>query len=186
MFERAILEGARLRLIELHHAELLFDAVDSNRDHLRRWLPWVDGTKSVDDCRAFIRRALDQFAHGHGFHAGIWAGSRYAGTIGHHRIDWANRSVSLGYWLAADFQGRGLMTAACRLFVTHAFGELRLHRIEIRCAVGNLKSCAIPERLGFTQEALLRAGHTVGGAAHDEVIYGLLAEDPRPDGPAGG
>ena len=179
MFERAILEGARLRLIELHHAELLFDAVDSNRDHLRRWLPWVDGTKSVEDCRAFIRRALDQFAHGHGFHAGIWAGSRYAGTIGHHRIDWANRSVSLGYWLGADFQGRGLMTAACRQFVTHAYSEMRLHRIEIRCAVGNLKSCAIPERLGFTREGTIRQAEWLPDRFVDHAVYGLLAGEWR-------
>ena len=144
-----------------------------------RWLPWVDGTKSVEDCRAFIRRALDQFAHGHGFHAGIWAGSRYAGTIGHHRIDWANRSVSLGYWLGADFQGRGLMTAACRQFVTHAYSEMRLHRIEIRCAVGNLKSCAIPERLGFTREGTIRQAERLHDRFVDHAVYGLLAGEWR-------
>jgi hypothetical protein len=46
--------GLRLRLLERHHAETLFALTDRNRDHLRPWLPWVDGVRSAADSLAFV------------------------------------------------------------------------------------------------------------------------------------
>lgn len=56
------------------------------------------------------------------------------------------------YWLAEDFQGRGIMSDTLRVVIEYVFAELELHRIEITCAVGNDKSSALPKKLGFTFE----------------------------------
>jgi ribosomal-protein-serine acetyltransferase len=108
---------------------------------------------------------------------GLWAKGVLCGVAAYHPIDWENRSAALGYWLAADHQGRGLMTRAVRALVTHAFTELGLNRVEIRCAVGNGKSRAIPLRLGFSEEGVVREAQWLNGRFVDHAVYGMLARD---------
>jgi ribosomal-protein-serine acetyltransferase len=72
------------------------------------------------------------------------------------------------------------MTAAVRALVAHAFDERELHRIEIAAAVGNARSRAIPERLGFRAEGVRRDGERHGERYLDLVVYALLETDPRP------
>ncbi len=177
MFSTALRDGFELRLLEERHADELFAAVDRNREHLRRWLPWVDATKTVDDGLAFIRASLETFAAQQGFAAAIWYRNRVAGVIGTHRIDWRNRCVELGYWLASEFEGRGIMTDTCRLATTHLFEDMDLNRVEIRCAVGNEKSRAIPARLGFKLEGTLRDAGLVNGRYYDLEVYGMLKSE---------
>jgi ribosomal-protein-serine acetyltransferase len=69
------------------------------------------------------------------------------------------------------------MTAAVRLLVDHALTEWQLNRVEIRVAVENLRSRAIPERLGFSQEGTLRKADLVDGRYLDSVVYSMLAVD---------
>jgi ribosomal-protein-serine acetyltransferase len=170
-------DDAELRLLEERHAAALFALIDGSRDHLRRWLPWVDGNRSVAQARAFIQATLRQYAANDGYHAGIWTGGELAGVVGHHRIDWDSRATSLGYWLGTGFQGRGLMTGAVRAVVDRAFDELRLNRIEIHCAVENRRSRAIPERLGFREEGRLRQAEWLNDHFVDHVLYAVLAAE---------
>ncbi len=180
MFCLALGEDAELRLLEARHAELLFALVEQNRAHLRRWLPWVEGNQSVADSHTFIRNALQQFANNNGLQAGIWFRGTLVGVIGHNYIDWSNGKTELGYWLSAAYQGQGLMTRACRALTNYSFNELRLNRVEIHCAVGNVRSRAIPERLGFTQEGTLRQAGWLYDHYVDLVVYGMLAAEwPR-------
>jgi ribosomal-protein-serine acetyltransferase len=152
----------------------LFAVTDANRAHLRRWLPWLDSVKSSSDSAGFIQATLKQFAEHQGFNAAVLHDGAIVGVIGHHRISWANRSTSLGYWLAASHEGRGIMTAACRALVHHAFTEYTLHRVEIRCATGNARSCAIPVRLGFRREGHLREAEWLYDHYVDHHVFAML------------
>lgn len=100
-------------------------------------------------------------------------------AIGSHPIDWEQAVGSVGYWLAADAQGRGIATRAVAAYLDHAFGPWGLRRMEIRAAVDNLPSRAIAERLGFTHEGTLRGLHLVRGVVQDVAVYGLLAQEWR-------
>ena len=100
-----------------------------------------------------------------------------AGVIGLEPIDSAHRTASIGYWLGAGQQGRGTMTRAVQALVEHAVSVLELNRIEIRAAVGNARSRAIPQRLGFREEGTLRQAERVGDAYLDIVVYSLLASE---------
>ena len=178
-----ITDEIELQLIEQRHAEALFALTDANRQYLRQWLPWVDATRSVADTAAFVTSSLQQFASNKGFHAGIWHRGLLCGMIGHHEMSPANRATSLGYWLAADRQGKGIVTACCRAVVGHAFAEMKLHRIVIRCAVGNHRSRAIPERLGFSCEGVARQAEWLYDHFEDIAVYALLQTDAK-SGPA--
>ena len=177
MFSHKLIEDTQLRLLEERHAEELTNLIDRNREHLRAWLPWVDATRTVEDLKNFIRGALKQLAQNKGFVAGIWHKGRSAGVIGYDAIDWENRSTEVGYWLGEEYQGKGLVTTACRALVDHAFGELDLNRVSITCATENKKSCAIPERLGFRREGVRRQAEWLYDHFVDHVVYAALASE---------
>ncbi len=69
------------------------------------------------------------------------------------------------------------MTEAVRALVEHAFGEWQLNRVEIRVAVGNERSAAIPERLGFVREGVLRQAERHADGFKDNVVYSALASE---------
>lgn len=177
MFKHIVDENIEIRLREKRHAEEIYRLIDQERDHLRKWMAWVDNTKSVEDIEANIEDSLMQFAKNDGFVAGIWYNGRLAGTIGLHSINWKHKSTSIGYWLGQEFMGKGIMTKACRAIVEFAFDELGLHRIEIQCAEGNLKSRAIPERLGFTKEGVSRESEFLYDHYVTHIVYGMLSDE---------
>jgi ribosomal-protein-serine acetyltransferase len=157
-------------------ADTVFSAVEAERERLSPWMPWVRTTRTSADTRAFIERSL---ASEHDLEGnGIWVGDAYAGSIG-LSVHTLSGSGEIGYWLVGRFEGRGLVTRACRLFIDHGFEALGLHRISIHAAVGNARSRAVAERLGFTQEGILREADLVGDGDRyvDLVVYGLLASE---------
>jgi ribosomal-protein-serine acetyltransferase len=142
--------------VRLEDVAELYAAIDRNREYLRVWLPWVTPEYDIEQARRFVAdRLLD-----HERRTALTCVVRYrgeiAGAIGLHTIDALNRATSIGYWLDEAHSERGIMTRACRAVVTAAFRDYGLHRVEIRCATGNHRSCAIPRRLGFVEEGVLR------------------------------
>jgi ribosomal-protein-serine acetyltransferase len=182
MFRRAVADGIELKQFEWGDADAIFAAVERNREYLRQWLPWVDHTHSADDVRQFISRVAAQFEAGLGPNTGIWLDGVLAGSIGCHAIDRAHRSCSLGYWIEAGRQGKGTMTRCCLRLLEYLFDEAGLHRVEIRCGAGNTRSCAIPRRLGFTREGVLRAAEWVNDRWVDLEVWSILEEDWRKAG----
>jgi ribosomal-protein-serine acetyltransferase len=180
MFRKAIRDDVYLALLEERHAAETFALVDSERAYLREWLPWVDPTRAVEDTQRFIKDSLRQFASNEGFAAGIWCVGELAGTIGTHKVDWLNRKVEIGYWIGSKFQARGIVTDACRAVIDHAFLEWKLNRVEIHCAAGNTKSCAIPQRLGFQFEGVQRQAQLLNASYHDINLYSKLALEWNP------
>jgi ribosomal-protein-serine acetyltransferase len=167
--------GGRLRPFEASDADELFALTNANRAHLERWLPWVPMTTSPDDSRQFIRATRRQLDADEGMQlALVDADGRIAGVAGFHRFDWQNRATTIGYWLAADRQGRGVMTEAVRALLDYAFGSRGLHRVVIEAAVDNARSRAIPERLGFHAEGVRRDAERHGERYLDLAVYALL------------
>lgn len=174
------IDGLVLRPVAESDADALFALVEANRAHLRRWLPWVDDSHSVEDTRRFKQKAVQQHGAREALQVLLLLNDRPVGLIGFHRFDWANRSTSIGYWLAEAFQGHGYMTTACRTLIEIAFTKWELNRIEIRCATGNVRSRAIPERRGFKREGILRSAEWLYNHFEDLVVYSLLADEFDP------
>ena len=170
-------EDAELRLLAEHHAEELFALIDRNRAHLRPYMEWLTEGYEIENTRKFIRLGLGQLAEAEGLQAGIWSGNNLAGVIGYFRTHRKDRRTTIGYWVGAEFEGRGLVTRACRALVDYAFQSLDVHRVEIGCAVENARSRAIPEKLGFKSEGVLRQCDWLHERFVDITIYGMLAHE---------
>ena len=166
-----------LHLARPELAPAIFEAVDSQREYLREWLPWVDSTKKLKDTEAYIKESMRHNTGGAGLTTFITYGEKLAGSIGVVSFNKDHKSCEIGYWLHEQLQGKGVMTKACRAFIDHLFKTKSLNRIEIKVATGNLKSRAIPVRLGFTKEGVLREGLLLYGAFHDLVLYSLLRKE---------
>jgi ribosomal-protein-serine acetyltransferase len=158
-------------------ANELFRLVEQDRQRLRKWLPWVDYERSPADSLAYIQRTQQQFKDQESLQLGLFYQGQLAGTIGSHTVNWPNRSVEIGYWLSSAWEGRGVMTRACRGLIQYTFTSLNINRVEIQCATGNVKSRAIPERLGFVQEGVRRESEWLNDHFVDLVLYGMLAHE---------
>ncbi|HEY1789814.1 MAG TPA: GNAT family N-acetyltransferase [Verrucomicrobiae bacterium] len=167
----------QLRHVDLQDSDRLFVLIDSNRDHLRLWHPWVDAVRSENDASRMILRWEQQNANNQGFCAAILFDDQFCGVIHHLNVDWQNRWTALSYWLDAAYQGRGIMTMCCRALITHAFVAWGLNRVTIECAAENVRSRAIPERLGFKLEGMIRAAERLQDRQVDHAIYGLLRSE---------
>lgn len=170
-------DDTELRLHEDRFAEDFYRLIDRNRQHLRQWMPWLDSEQSVDDLLMFMKESRLQFANNLGIQAGIWYQGQIVGAVGFHDLDWVDRKVETGYWLSADQQGKGIITKTCKTLINYAFDEYGLNKVEIHCATGNSRSRAIPERLGFTQEGIIRQAQWLYDHYVDMVIYGILASE---------
>jgi len=163
-----------LRTWEGEDAPALFALTDKNREYLAQWLPWLPSVQTVQDSKKFIQEAQSNWAQQATLELGIWRGEELLGCIGLHELNRMHDKTSIGYWLGAEFQGQGVMTQAVEALVAYSFGELEFHRVEIRAAADNMASRAIPERLGFLQEGVLRQSERVGERYLDTVVYGKI------------
>ena len=88
--------GLELSLIGMDDASELFSVVDSNRIYLREWLPWLDGTKSIEDENSFISMSLEEYEKREGVIYAIRLDGNRIGTIGLNWIDWGNKGCGVG------------------------------------------------------------------------------------------
>jgi ribosomal-protein-serine acetyltransferase len=146
----------KLKLLKEEDAEELSLRVDQNREHLRRWLPWLDGAKDTSDQLNFIQRCSEGAVAGTAFHYALLSGGEIVGMVSFNNIEKLNRCATMGYWLAAPQTGRGLMTAAVKALIDDGFEHLELNRIQARVATDNHRSQAVCDRLGLKKEGVLR------------------------------
>jgi ribosomal-protein-serine acetyltransferase len=177
MERKIIIEPKNLTIVRIGDAEELFAVIDRNRARLREWLPWVVPEYSIEDARSFLLRTAGEFEKRESLTWLIRHDGAICGVIDLHKIDKLNRNTAIGYWLDQAHQGKGLMTAAARAIVTEGFENFGLHRIEIRCAVQNHRSSAVPRRLGFVEEGILREAECLYDRWVNLRVFSMLAQD---------
>jgi ribosomal-protein-serine acetyltransferase len=159
--------------------EIALNAVLRNRDHLQAFMHWMTPDYSIDHSKKFLTDAIANTRERKSLGLGMFRGGELIGSIGFVEFDWRSRRTEIGYWIDRAEEGKGIVTRACRLLIEYAFDDLDMNRIEIRCSAENVRSAAVPERLGFTKEGFLRQAEFRNGKFHDFFVFGLLAEDPR-------
>jgi ribosomal-protein-serine acetyltransferase len=178
MFSLRADDEVSIELAEEHHAQTTFGLVDRNRDHLRPWMPWVDGTVTVDDSLTFLRFVRGEYVAGRQLHCNVRFHGEHVGAIG-MRLDRMNAKAEIGYWVSREYEGRGIVTRATRAMTSAAFDQLGLYRVCIRAGVENVRSRAVPERLGYTFEGVLRGNEKIGDRHVDHASYAMLVHEWR-------
>lgn len=166
-------EMFELRILAEVDAAPFFTAINKNLSHLDPWLHWSDFLKSEDD----VKNYLAEYDSRGGFHAGIWQSDQLAGGIVCRGIDQNSKKTEIGYWLDEDFVGRGLVTRASKQVLNYLFQQKKIHRVEIVCAANNTRSRAIPERLGFTLEGIMREALWDDNQFVNQAMYSLLEQE---------
>jgi ribosomal-protein-serine acetyltransferase len=186
-----------LRFWTPEDAPAMLAALNVDRDSLFPWLPWVrtdNGT--VPECIFHIerfRRAREQVEPPPtNFMMGIFdrASGEALGGTGLGSVDPSLREAEIGYWIRADRRSKGFCTEAVAGLISSAFkaqagGGWGLRRIKILCAGANVKSQAVPRKLGLRQEVHQVKGRWVEGIGWDDTLgWGVLAEEWEPDAQA--
>jgi ribosomal-protein-serine acetyltransferase len=168
--------GGLLRRLRMDDVDQIWPLVEAERERLAVWMPWVEGTKTIDDQRRWLASVVNDEGTLDG--CGIFVGGRYVGGVG---LRWDPYGVrgEIGYWISSAEEGRGLVTGAVRALLDVGFGDIGLHRIEIRAGVDNMRSRAIPERLGLVYEGIERGGERGSGGFYDLAVYAILEDEWR-------
>ena len=102
---------------------------------------------------------------------------RIAGAIHLSQIAMGNfRSAYLGYHAFAGFERQGIMRAGLRQVVRHAFGTLKLHRLEANIQPDNQASIHLVKACGFVQEGFSPRYLKIGGRWRDHERWALVAD----------
>jgi ribosomal-protein-serine acetyltransferase len=166
-----------LRLVHPDYANMHFEVAMANKEHIGRWLEWIYKYQSGQDSLNFINFALEKYERGEALECFIFYQDKLVGSVGFGKITKANNSAEIGYWLASDYCGKGIMTKSVKTLVEYGFNFLNLHRIYIKAATGNEKSANIPRKLGFTQDAILRDEGQMKGKYYDVYYFSLLKSE---------
>jgi ribosomal-protein-serine acetyltransferase len=173
----AIDNNLELQLTNQSQAEALFLAIDNNRKHLSTFLPWVSKMQTINDFKKYISASEVLIAEGKEVSFAIIYDQKIVGRIGLHHLNIINKNASIGYWLIKEAEGKGIITKCCKALIDYGFNKVQLQRIEIKAAVHNLKSQAIPVKLNFKEEGILRQAEFVNNEFLDLILYSLLRNE---------
>jgi RimJ/RimL family protein N-acetyltransferase len=172
--ERLVLDDGHVvrRYVEDDLPELV-DVVNANLDHLAPWMPWAQEPMTLESQLTFFRETDKQWDEGTNFVYGVYhpAGHVIGGTGFHVRN--GPGVLEIGYWLSRDAGGKGLMTRVADALTKAAASVDGVTRVEIHCDADNVRSAAIPERLGYTLIRVEDREITAPGECGRHLIFAL-------------
>lgn len=165
--------NCRIRKWELSDAKDLAIALSNKKiqNNLRDGLPYPYTEKDGAD---FISAMLsvdenDTFAFA------IMADNKVVGSIGVFRQGNIHRlTAELGYYVAEEYWGKGIMTKAIKQICEYVFGKSDIIRIYAEPFAYNIASCRVLEKVGFQYEGTLRCNAVKNGKVSDMKMYSLL------------
>jgi RimJ/RimL family protein N-acetyltransferase len=189
------LETARLvlRAARAGDGEAVRAAVLDTFEALRPWMPWARHEPTVDAQESYCRRQqalftlreeLTWFVYERGSDG---PAGPVLGAVGLHHIDWKLRRFELGWWRRSGLEHLGIAAEAAGSVLRLVFDRLGGRRLEVRMDDTNAASRRLAERLGFTDEGLLRLDSaTPGGEPRSTRIYARVrGVEEAPSGETG-
>lgn len=165
--------------LELPDTRDLWEAIESSRQHLQRWLPWVPYNDSEEASQRFASGSASDWDSGRALRFIVRDGStqQLLGLVGFDNCVHLHRSCELGYWLHRDACGNGYMTEAASACLDFAFVRAGVHRVRCAAATTNHRSLAVIGRLGFHFEGIARQAEFVDSRWLDHAVFSRLASD---------
>lgn len=171
-------ENIILTQITLTDSIDIFNTINTQREYLGKWLPFVEYTKELKDSEYFVNSVINIPEEKMEFTFVIKYKDQFAGIIGIKSTEPLNKKTEIGYWLSEPFQNKGIMLRSVKCLINYVFSVLDFNRIQIKVAVGNNKSSNIPKKLGFSFEGIEREGElSSNGKFFDIEVYSLLKKE---------
>ena len=175
-----------IRCWEPRDAPLLNAALHASWEHLGPWMPWARGEPpALEDTVALLRRWRGDFDLDQDYVYAIFDRdeTQVIGSTGLHTRRGAD-AREIGYWVHVDHAGRGYATETAAALTRVAFDIAGMRRVEIHCLPHNVRSAAVPRKLGYIHEATLRERLDEGNSTFgDAMIWTMFAAD-YPGSPA--
>ncbi|MCL2439433.1 MAG: GNAT family N-acetyltransferase [Alphaproteobacteria bacterium] len=175
--------GAELRFLEPTPANAaeLFNVIDANREYIA---PWRNSTtvkkigRSADALSA-LEKYKTEWNERSKFTYWIFFDGKLVGNAQLENLNFEHGSGNIGYWLAADYTGRGIATSAIAALEKIAFVELGLSRLEIRLSPGNERSENLALRAGYVYEGTARQDYlsTYNNTRNDSKVFSKLKSE---------
>lgn len=89
------------------------------------------------------------------------------------------RKGEVWYKIHSDFWGHGYATEALNSILDFGFSKLNLHRIEAGCAVNNIASIKVLEKVGMIKEGRGRQILPLKNGWSDNFEYAIIETDKR-------
>lgn len=160
-----------------------------NVDWLTKWEPrrQPGHPDPVEDRSAFVVRCSARERErqlGSGFSFGVFVGTTFVGEMNLNSIQRGPfQSAYVGYWIAQEAAGNGYTPEALVAVIGFAFGELRLHRVQIAIIPRNHASRRVVEKLNIRDEGTAVRYLEINGVWEDHVRYAMTAEEWAQRGP---
>ena len=154
----------------------LHDAIEVSLHDLQPWLPWVEGYDRGVSQR-FVRESVAAWAERRAFDFTVRTiddPGRHIGNVSLWTTSSQNAIGEVGYWIRSDETGKGYGAEATTRAIQIGFEEMRLHKVQLRIAVGNVRSERIARALGFAFEGTLRDEVKVSDEWLDHTVWSLL------------
>lgn len=177
LFQFNINEALSLVSPNVQLAKDVWDVINVNREHLRPFLDFVDGTKTVEDEENYIKMKLNGEINGTDRLFFIAYENEIIGSIDFHFIDQNNQTAEIGYWIGSEYVGRNIATEAVLFLCQIAFLEMGLNRLTIVADVLNKPSNRVAVKAGFKKEGTFKQSKKVYGEFRDFNMYALLKEE---------
>ncbi len=167
-----------ITLIAMHDGivQALYQLVVENKKYLNQWLVWPALTNTIDDTKLFVTSTITGFTSGKSLNCVILYRDKVVGTIGFIEIVQPLKKAEIGYWLASEYQGNGIVTTSCKTLMKYAFSELDVNYIQFSVASKNWASQKVCKRLELNFEGTIRNAENIHGRIVDHVIYGCYKE----------
>ena len=154
------------------------ESINASLAELKPWMPFAQKEQSLDETEAVIRQGYINFLNRSDLRLLVFKKDtgEFIASSGLHRINWEVPKFEIGYWIDTRHSGKGYITEAVEGITNFAFQELKAKRVEIRCDSKNVKSRAIPERLGFDLEGILKNDSisVVGNEPRDTCVFAKI------------
>jgi ribosomal-protein-serine acetyltransferase len=174
-----------IRPCQPHDAEAVYEAVCESIKELSPWMPWCHRTYVLEDSRTWFSSRPDLWRKGLEYDFLITGrfNGRPLGICSLNNLDRENGLANLGYWVRTSQARQGVATACVPLVARFGFEELKLNRIEIIVATGNIPSQGLAAKIGAAREGRLRKRLVVRDHVYDAIMFSLIPEDMKPSGP---
>jgi len=169
-----------IRCMEPSDAALLTRAIEESLDHLLPWALWANHEPLTIQKRIeLLREWRGNFDHGLDFEFGIFDPDDSL-VLGCARLNPHHGDIvrEIGYWIHKDHINQGYATEVSAALTRVAFEIDHVKRVEIHCDPKNVRSAAVPKKLGFVHEATLHnRGVNTAGNLRDSMVWTLFLED---------